>query len=215
MTIKTQGGKVITKGGKVSCTCCEAGECCMYPAEAFARGGYAADDLPDEVMIAGFLAQKREDGFPRYENEDGDFYINDPAEDDPPEDANWVVTIFGQQQFDSKCLISAYDGSAPLGVEDQFADTYTVEFYGTPPGGSFKGSATATRVSLCVWEFTAIGGTCGEGQTGSLIYSNFIPNTGADFWRIQIGSCDGGKEPIDNTTPLGTYGSADGEWRVV
>jgi hypothetical protein len=27
MTIKTQGGKVITKGGKVSCECCEEGPC--------------------------------------------------------------------------------------------------------------------------------------------------------------------------------------------
>jgi hypothetical protein len=26
-TIKTQGGKVITKDGKVSCTCCASGEC--------------------------------------------------------------------------------------------------------------------------------------------------------------------------------------------
>ena len=47
MTIKTQNGKVITKGGKVSCECCEEG-CCMYPAEAYGTL-YQFEDLPDEI----------------------------------------------------------------------------------------------------------------------------------------------------------------------
>ena len=48
MTIKTQGGKVITKDGKVSCECC--GECCIYEAASFYNDQLTYDDLPDELL---------------------------------------------------------------------------------------------------------------------------------------------------------------------
>ncbi len=51
MTIKTQGGKIITKDGKVSCACCEAGECCLYPFEEFYNSTYLLSDLPDEIKF--------------------------------------------------------------------------------------------------------------------------------------------------------------------
>jgi hypothetical protein len=54
MTIKTQGGKVITKGGKVSCECC-GGEvsCCIYSARALANSLYDSHDLPDSISVNG------------------------------------------------------------------------------------------------------------------------------------------------------------------
>ena len=52
MTIKTQGGKVITKDGKVSCECC--GDCCMYPALPLINEEYSWDDLPDAINYGDF-----------------------------------------------------------------------------------------------------------------------------------------------------------------
>jgi hypothetical protein len=53
MTIKTQGGKVITKGGKVSCECC--GEVCifryMYPANLYGTK-FDFEDLPEFVTVS-------------------------------------------------------------------------------------------------------------------------------------------------------------------
>ena len=141
MTIKTQGGKVVTKDGKVSCECCDV-ECCMYPAEGFSAGSYSVEDLPDEILIAGVLAQKQQDGYPRYTSQNEEFTVTDPDKETPPEDALWQVMIFGESFYELNCLISSYKGSAELGIEDQFADTYTVS-------GPISG--TVTRESVCVW----------------------------------------------------------------
>jgi hypothetical protein len=57
MTIKTQGGKVITKDGKVSCECCVEG--CfiyeLYPAANY-EAGYNFEDLPDEVVALDIVS---------------------------------------------------------------------------------------------------------------------------------------------------------------
>ena len=49
MTIKTQNGKVITKGGKVSCECC--GGCCMYSPRFWFQGMLTDQDYPDQVTL--------------------------------------------------------------------------------------------------------------------------------------------------------------------
>ena len=51
--VKTTGGKVILKDGKVSCECCDPVEtCCMYPASGLdADPGYTAADLPETIKI--------------------------------------------------------------------------------------------------------------------------------------------------------------------
>jgi hypothetical protein len=58
MTIKTQGGKVITKGGKVSCECCGPPEpdppCCPYRAIDLLEEFYSGDDLPDTLFYSQF-----------------------------------------------------------------------------------------------------------------------------------------------------------------
>jgi hypothetical protein len=170
----------------------------MYPAVAFAQGLYTADDLPDEVMIAGVLAYKQEGGFPRYLSDDGDFFISDPSEDNPPEDALWGVTIFGQSQFDLSCLINSYDGSAPFGVEDQFADTYTVtvpEFFGNQ-----SGTYTATRRNICQWSVAGF-----EGQL------EYFPDTLR--WEVNLENEFHGpinESKIDpQNSPTGDYGPSN------
>jgi hypothetical protein len=204
MTIKTQGGKVLTKDGKVSCECCEEPECCPYPAVAFAQGLYTADDLPDEVTIAGVLAYKQEGGFPRYVSDDGDFFISDPSEDNPPEDALWGVTIFGQSQFDLSCLISSYEGSAPLGVEDTFADTYTVTIF-SPIDNA--GTYTVTRRSLCVWSSEVE--ESGEPSGVILFYADgpILPGIGFT-WELNFSSIFQLKDGNANT-PVGNYNEGE------
>jgi hypothetical protein len=57
MAIKTQGGKVITKDGKVSCECCEEGPCVlryMYPANLYGTK-FGFEDLPEFVTVSLFF----------------------------------------------------------------------------------------------------------------------------------------------------------------
>jgi hypothetical protein len=217
--------RIILKNGKVSCTCCEGG-CCMYPARAFVENLYTVDDLPDEILVNNGMFGLADKVFTKtggnvifYEATHGALFFSvqiltffTPGGE---ERIIWSLTEGVNETGLSSlpdCLIVADNEADPS--KDTFADTYTIQFYGSPPDGPFIGTTTATRVSLCRWEFTAIGGTCGAGQTGALIYeNNFLPE--ARFWRIVIGSCEGDEESINNTTPLGTYLSADGEWRVV
>jgi len=54
MTIKTQGGKVVTKGGKVSCECCgPAPNCCPYQASQLGVSLFY-EDLPDEIFARDY-----------------------------------------------------------------------------------------------------------------------------------------------------------------
>ena len=192
-TVKTQGGKVITKGGKVSCSCCETG-CCMYPAQALGDGLYTVDDLPDSISVSldgsNFYTFEKD-------SEDGNFYSTQeinlfPAgnlrialfdtgnEYDPinsPEDFRyyWYLQEKNPDWSNAEgrgrlqCLIADADG---LTIEDQFADTYTLT-YNPPQGGipiQIINNGIALRESLCVWN----AGECEPGSFGaSLFYSEF------------------------------------------
>jgi hypothetical protein len=123
MTIKTQGGKVITKDGKVSCECCEVG-CCMYAAQALVDAIYTADDLPDDVTVDGASFSR---SGTTYGNTTNGVILEGNV---------WAKYRNGARST-RPCLIQG-------GVVDQFADTYTA----TSPGAE---SYTLTRVSLCVW----------------------------------------------------------------
>jgi hypothetical protein len=144
--------KIITKDGKVSCTCCEAGECCMYPAQALADGLYTVDDLPDSItaIVEEIEANMDRSGSVFYSTEQfgtipaGNSRIilySDPIE------SQWRSEYFdgsGWFPFDffgsSNCLIGDYGQGGT--VEDQFADTYAIS-------GPISG--TVTRESICVW----------------------------------------------------------------
>ena len=129
------GGKVVTKAGKVSCTCCAApAVCCMYAATSA-----VAADLPDAITLLGVgsLAKSGTD-------------YGDTTNGVILETGVWARYIAGVRTTNA-CLIDD-DGNLTPGddvVEDQFADTYAlyVEY--------FSETVTVTRVSLCRWEGTS------------------------------------------------------------
>jgi hypothetical protein len=208
-TIKLNpNGKIITKDGKVSCECCEAGECCMYPAQALFDGLYTVDDLPDTVVITYTEAQSPFTTFGPYvltrtgsnffggpDNEVG-IGLSTTGELWTIEDGSGGIGSF-------PCLINEESPGSPfvVTIEDQFADTYTVAYEGD--------SAQVTRVSLCVWTGT----TQSEGTTvlWRLEYSS-INDPEAPAYLKWVASIQGLttvagiKSPFQNT-PVGAYGS--------
>ena len=124
-TIKLQpSGAVVIKDGKVSCACCEVVECCSYPAQLLVIQFYSSSDLPDAVTVDGVSYARN-----------GTSY-GDTTNGVLLEGNVWVKYKNGVRS-PRPCLIQG-------GVEDQFADTYTVS-------GEPLGSVTLTRVSLCLW----------------------------------------------------------------
>jgi hypothetical protein len=139
--IKTQGGKVILKGGKPSCTCCEEAECCMYPADT------PAGDLPDAITLNGTSLSKS-----------GTSY-GDTTDGLIQESGVWARYVDGVRSTQT-CLITG-DGNYTPGndaVEDQFADTYAVSATLTSPLGYPYGtddhSRQTPRLSLCSWSYS-------------------------------------------------------------
>jgi hypothetical protein len=205
-TIKLQNDKVILKNGKVSCTCCEAGECCMYPAQALFDGLYTVDDLPDSVLLFYDFADELEctragSVFTGVLNE---FYTYTIYLGEVGGNPQWLLGINGQPDDNFDCLITRNYPRVEEegGVEDQFADTYTVSYEGD--------SATVTRQSLCIWT----GESISEGETilWRLEYISINdPEAPANFkWLVSIqglATIAGIKIPPQNS-PVGTYGLA-------
>jgi len=174
-TIKRSGNRIITKvvNGvrRVSCSCCEESECCMYSSEAFRNGDLSFEDLPDKIFFVNTQGQQFEINkvaSPIYDDtttgtpmtvyygfvSDGIVLRGDGggwgywADFSPPDD------LF-------ECLITYYDGTASSWpYADDFADTYTV----TTPFSS----GTVTRFALCNWA-----GLDGNGCLLQLIYGGF------------------------------------------
>jgi hypothetical protein len=169
MTIKPQGGKVITKGGKVSCECCGPPEpdppCCPYSPEAFRRGLYTIDDLPDAltykdafseytiikqnppINFGGVLVYY---SFPEPGTESVLFLDEDTSvRDDCPGFEDEIAAVWSPGpgiSFGygiSCCLTVSPSNSA--GLFDQFANSYSID-------GPISG--TVTRDDLCVWSGT-------------------------------------------------------------
>ena len=150
-------GKVILKDGKVSCTCCEPEpDCCMYPADGLGDS-YTEDDLPDAVELTYDFAEgtiMTRDGAQYTEDEFGIYRINrvaDGTDDCGESGPKWRLQIKdgeGNWFTDNctDCLI------VPGFVEDQFADTYQMTFFGE--------TRTLNRVGLCEWVF--VGGDFDE-----------------------------------------------------
>jgi len=136
-TIKLQpSGAVVIKDGKVACTCCEQPQsCCMYPAQALADGLYTAADLPDAITLLGVGSLAKS----------GTGY-GDTTNGVILESGVWAKYIGGVRSTKA-CLIDD-DGNLTPGddsVEDQFAPTYKVTFF----GGTLE--IFIDRISLCVW----------------------------------------------------------------
>jgi hypothetical protein len=220
MTIKTQGGKVITKDGKVSCECCEEppGECCLYPAQALRDELYTVSDLPDSlIIVSGDFQQEmtKTEGFsPAYQGTNSEIFLTEVTEGNPAfwdiyynPGAGGDILSFGQS-----CLV---DG---IYVKDQFADTYTVTSCSEP---SAIGTIL-TRTSLCYWEGqynTPFAGT----QTVSIFYCPSVGPTPSDvcndtfkFYSFYSRDVGGLTDPIiaektpHSNTPSGNYTAENG-----
>jgi hypothetical protein len=178
-TIKTQlvsgQRRIITKDGKVSCSCCEEPECCMYPADQLGAG-YTIDDLPDKIKFVGGEFTK---------NNPPLVFTNDPNVLIYYGVAGEGVGIAGGEEVwrqfvdfggtgGARCLIGDIGGSS---FTDDFADTYTVTV------GSTTG--TVTRESLCVWR-----GLTTDGCPIALSYDRGIEEIEIDAaalkWAIRI-----------------------------
>jgi hypothetical protein len=200
MTVKTQGGKVITKGGKVSCECCggEGDYCCLYHVNALDTGLISVADLPDEIVykipfFGNVILFKGVWAFGEYK----DAAISGAFFGRPEEDFEDTVIYYGPDSntegwrggagIDTPpgmCLITE-DGE----TEDLFADTYSVS-------GPING--IVTRVSLCVWEGDQLkliydGRTVDFGEPGA-------PFFGSYKWRL-----NGNNKSGFQNTPVGSY----------
>jgi hypothetical protein len=173
MTIKTQNGKVITKDGKVSCECCEV-ECCMYPAAALVASLYSYEDLPDAIDVGGIEYTKFDPpesvgGFTRYYINANDEYLG--ILEGEGEDSLWTYEGGG-----GPCLINAFNGEGGE-REDQFADTYTVNWQRT---------ITVNRIGLCVWEG---GDPCDQTKKWILQYNPVTCIWVLSGWYYQDNDC--------------------------
>ena len=167
-TVKMSGGKVVTKEGKVSCTCCA---CCMYPRAAFGEGlegdgTFGVADMPEKLNV----------NFPEGSGEwtldasqgiycpSGSYVLGELGYG-YAESGDWVLWYpdpLGETYTSrpiSPCLITG-DGNLTPGddtVEDQFSATYTVNnffFTGYCPeydDGSPYDNIVLERSSLCGW----------------------------------------------------------------
>jgi hypothetical protein len=183
--------RIVLKDGKVSCSCCE--ECCMYPAQALADGGYSASDLPDAVTVDGTSF-----------NRSGTSYGN--TTNGVILEGNVWAKYRNGIRSERNCLIQS-------GVVDQFADTYTLTLAAGSPI-----SVTVSRISLCAWR-----GNDGCGRPWYLIYSSdVIFGAGSEFkWNIWMAVDEAdpcgdfqqrpqikNSDEFDNT-PIGNYTEGD------
>jgi hypothetical protein len=139
MTIKTQDGKVITKDGKVSCTCCAEPSCCMYFATTDTPT-FPDTDLPDAVTInwLGHFEGSADRSGRTYSAGTISLAINEAKTD-------WVLSdsATGQSRTVGECLLREAGGL----VIDQFKAEY--DFYAPFENSECK----LTRIELCIWEY--------------------------------------------------------------
>jgi len=210
-TIKRKSnGKIITKDGKVSCTCCEAGECCPYPANAFENGDFTIDDLPDTLFdeLDVLSYNKLESPFDASSEVGVPYLIYYGGLGNGigirTGSGAWSIQIDASFGSENQCLLRKLPEEEPFDwVIDQFADTYTVSYEGD--------SATVTRQSLCIWT----GETIDEEGTTVRWRLEYVsindPDAQANYkWIASIQGLTtiaGIKIPPQNS-PVGTYGLA-------
>jgi hypothetical protein len=232
MKIKTQGGKVITKDGKVSCTCCEELGCCMYPADRLWPGSsdpnnfFTLEDLPDtlELQTEGGIFIYEKD----IQNIEGLTWKLYQSQEDAEDRIIWNPDEIPYG------TLGCIDGEGPRyaavpnvgGVgcclvdensvfQDQFADTYTVTWSGAFDGSNFN--VVVTRVSLCVWEgvdpcgkpiYLFYGDNLNIGGGGDFAWGLYLNNYASfpcfdDFTGYIIGKDS--VPPSYQNTPIGYY----------
>jgi len=226
-TIKTRGGLVLTKGGRVSCSCCEAG-CCMYPAAAVESGLITFEDLPDEILTPNGFS------LPKVGPLDASGLTGIPylVYYGQLEQGVGIATGEGlwsnQTDFsggggntvESSCL---FDGRFPKPTSsdwyvDNFEDSYTGQLFGGTEQIATSDPFTLFRVALCVWEGTIVFSN-GFTQLARLEYFGPPPNVVTSFvgW-IYNGIGTKGTSPAGGETtqnrPEGRYQTEDGDITV-
>ena len=210
MTIKTQGGKVITKDGKVSCECCEGPEpgCCMYSAQALADGLYTENDLPDAIVIT--YSSSLQTFGPYTLTRSGSVFSGGPSNEVLVEFAGdlWAVGDGSGGIGSFPCLINdeAAGSGFTVTTEDQFADTYTVS-------GNPDFNQTVARTSLGFW----IGEGTGVQESNATVFYMRCSDlrigyseSDWDAWWMTLGASDTiAKKTGDQNTPEGSYPFGD------
>ncbi len=113
MTVKTQGGKVVTKDGKVSCSCCV--ECCMYLLGDFEEGKITQYDLPDEIFLeeagAEFLLPRVEEYPSSIRDLNVNYELIGIANPYPNSEQDPFINVYIGNEFSlSSGWLSAFDG---------------------------------------------------------------------------------------------------------
>jgi hypothetical protein len=213
MTIKTQNGKVITKDGKVSCECCEAGICGFYPAIGMQQGLYTPNDLPDEIYFtipASVLGEEQKVLFSKSEDsfyatvEEFDFRIS-PVDDGDPiwqpgqEDFNitWQFQVFQSGDWDR--ILDSFDKflfrAEELLTESTYADSYAIV---GPVSGTVNRvpKAFPTSLETCEW----IGDNLILRYNGRFTDDPLFVFNGNFKWQV-----NGNNKIGDQNTPVGSY----------
>ncbi len=220
-TIKTQGGLVLVKNGRVSCSCCGT-DCCMYPAQYY-QELFALEDLPEEVVAIGqdgeyeiTFSKTGDASSPYTATVDGTEYriikITQGESEDPniPPPAAWSIEGYNslddtwetiQDTSPNNCLIFEPFAENLAHVRDSFLDAYEVETYDAEDNLVF--TDTYVRDSLCVW--------FGSQPESSLVFVDTPSESFPYGWSAEVAEFDGHKEGAQNT-PVGEYPVTSGQF---
>jgi hypothetical protein len=195
--------KVVNGQRRVSCSCCEEPECCMYSAQGLTDGIYTVEDLPDELEMYYSDGVNFDGPTLVAHNGDGTYgELSDEGSADPAYIARsfagdeWVTSYF-QLDPSTDCLIKTLEADDPpslsttnVWVFDRFEDTYTIS-------NGFE-SIAVTRISLCIWE--------GEGAVLYYAGGGFDAlGQNSNVWRSTFLEQNGPKQTGNQNTPTGTY----------
>jgi hypothetical protein len=175
-TVKTQGGKVILKDGKVSCECCATCVfgCGFYSAPDLLIGNYTASDLPDAVTInwgGNFTGTAIKSGSGYFANNNNITLSVEPIEyiySGNLAIGLWVLNnVATGARATVGCMLFPYLPTDPFPsnktylVQDQFASSYVVTVWKwrtdpLQPQGFDPFPRTVTRTSMCEWTGTGV-----------------------------------------------------------
>ncbi len=217
MTIKTQGGKVITKAGKASCECCF--KCSFFDSFGFYDGKLTYEDYPDTVFLE-FLTYSLI--LSKNASSVGEIFYKTTVDGDPvavqsfnnrtplpvgrfDDIYSWILTIPGEAFSLFPTLACDYEPNLPLGtdynspakIRDTFANSYLIS-------GEISGIVTRTNRNQVVYDGPFLNGNvkainyCVEylGNGLRLIFNGLTYK-----WEVN------GKPKIGlQNTPVGSYG---------